>query len=92
VLLKKLGARLLPREFDLQRKQGFAIPLVSWLRSGPWLEFFREILLSADSSTVFDRKAVARLLSGQAKGRANGERLFALVLFELWRREYKVTF
>jgi hypothetical protein len=32
------------------------------------------------------------LLRGQDRGRSNGERLFALVLFELWRQEYGVTF
>jgi asparagine synthase (glutamine-hydrolysing) len=35
---------------------------------------------------------VDSLLRGQDKGYSNGERLFALVLFELWRREYAITF
>ncbi len=90
VLLKRLAARILPAEFDRERKQGFSIPLPFWLRSGPWLEYFRQVLLDADAC-LFDRKAVSQLLAGQAKGRANTERLFALVLFELWRREYGVS-
>jgi asparagine synthase (glutamine-hydrolysing) len=90
ILLKKLTQRLLPREFDRQRKQGFSIPLASWLQSGPWKALFREVLLDSDN-TVFDRKEVSRLLAGQAKGRVNSERLFALVLFELWRREYQIS-
>jgi len=89
VLLKKLTSRLLPPEFDQHRKQGFSIPLGSWLRSGPWQSFFREVLLGSDN-TLFNRKAVSTLLDGQAKGRANSERLFALVMFELWRREYQI--
>jgi asparagine synthase (glutamine-hydrolysing) len=32
---------------------------------------------------------MGELLDGQAQGRANSERLFGLVLFELWRREYR---
>ena len=32
------------------------------------------------------------LLRGQDRGRSNSERLFALVLFELWRPEYGVAF
>ena len=32
VLLKQLAARLLPPAFDYDRKQGFSIPLASWLR------------------------------------------------------------
>ncbi len=90
VLLKKLAARVLPREFDQQRKQGFSIPLASWLQSGPWNAFFRETLLGSDDS-LFDRNEVSKLLAGQAKGRVNSERLFALVLFELWRREYRIS-
>lgn len=87
MLLKRLAGRLLPAEFDQQRKQGFSIPLASWLRGGPWLEYFREVLLGS-SGGFFDRRAVESLLKGHAHGRANSERLFALVLFELWRREY----
>jgi asparagine synthase (glutamine-hydrolysing) len=90
VLPKRLAARLLPPGFDLHRKQGFSIPLGSWLRAGPWREFFHDVLLGT-GDTLFSRKEVGLLLDGQSRGRANSERLFALVLFELWRREYRVT-
>ena len=90
VLLKKLTNRLLPQGFDAQRKQGFSIPLALWLQSGPWLQYFREVLSESDS-LVFNQKMVLQLLAGEAKGMVNAERLFALVLFELWRREYKIT-
>jgi asparagine synthase (glutamine-hydrolysing) len=90
ILLKRLTERVLPPEFNRERKQGFSIPLASWLRSGPWKAFFREVLLDTDNAW-FDRKVVARLLAGQAKGRVNSERLFALVLFDLWRREYGIS-
>ena len=89
VLLKKLAARLLPRGFDQHRKQGFSIPLAAWLRSGPWLKFFRDVLLGSDGR-LFDRTAVQGLLDGQARGLRNSERLFALLLMELWRREYQI--
>lgn len=90
VLLKKLCAKVLPPEFDQQRKQGFSIPLASWLEKEPWQSNFREVLLGSDSG-FFNRQSVSKLLDGQAKGRANSERLFALVMFELWRREYQVS-
>ena len=89
-MLKKLTQRVLPPEFDSQRKQGFSIPLASWLQSGPWKAFFHETLLGSDN-TLFERKAVSSLLQGQARGRANSERLFALLMFELWRREYQIS-
>jgi len=89
VLLKKLTARLLPPNFDAVRKQGFSIPLASWLDSGPWLDYFCEVLLD-HGQELFDRRFVGCLIDGQRKGRSNGERLFGLVMFELWRREYRV--
>lgn len=90
ILLKRLTARLLPPEFDQQRKQGFSIPLGEWLQGGAFGKLFNDVL--HDPQCSFDRITVDSLLRGQDKGRSNGERLFALVLFELWRREYKVTF
>jgi asparagine synthase (glutamine-hydrolysing) len=86
ILLKRLAAKLLPREFDSARKQGFSIPLGTFLRSGSWRAFFRDLL--TDSESTFDKSVTNELLRGQLKGRANHERLFALVMFELWRREY----
>lgn len=91
VLLKKLAMRLLPPQFDQQRKQGFAIPLASWIESGSWRDLFRDVLLGPGDS-IFDRGVARDLLDGQARGRTNSERLFALVLFELWRREYQISF
>ena len=88
ILLKRLAARVLPPEFDRQRKQGFSIPLASWLKSGPFRDLFRDILTSP--TCMFDRGTVQGLLKGQDRWQNNGERLFALVQFELWRREYGV--
>lgn len=86
ILLKRLAERVLPPEFDRQRKQGFSIPLARWLKAGPFREMFWDVL--GDQQCIFDRRTVQSLLKGQAQGRSNGERLFALVQFELWRREY----
>ena len=90
ILLKRMTARVLPPEFDRQRKQGFSIPLGEWLKSGAFRALFNEVL--RDPKCSFDAGTVASLLRGQDRGRSNGERLFALVLFELWRREYGITF
>lgn len=89
IMLKNLTTRLLPPEFDRQRKQGFSIPLSQWLKKGPFREMFWSVLLSKDC--IFDKAIIKRLINDQDKGRNNGERLFALVLFELWRQIYKVS-
>ncbi|EMY69402.1 asparagine synthase (glutamine-hydrolyzing) [Leptospira vanthielii] len=90
ILLKKLCAKVLPPQFDKKRKQGFSIPLGSWLQKGNWKDSIHDILLSGNDS-FFDKKYVQSLLDGQMKGRANSERIFGLALFELWRREYGVS-
>jgi asparagine synthase (glutamine-hydrolysing) len=90
IILKRLTARLLPEDFDRDRKQGFTVPLSQWLRSGPFRELFWDVLNSSD--IIFDRGTVQTLLRGQDRGLKVGTRLFALVQFELWRRAYAVTF
>ena len=89
ILLKRLATRILPSEFDHQRKQGFSIPLQQWLKGGAFRDLFWEVL--TDSQCMFDSHVVKNMLKGQDRGYNNGERLFALVLFELWRSEYGVT-
>jgi len=89
ILLKKLTNRILPPEFDKHRKQGFSIPINNWLKKGKFRDYFYDVLL--ERQTIFDQHSINSLLIGQDKGRNNGERLFALLMFELWRREYKVS-
>jgi asparagine synthase (glutamine-hydrolysing) len=90
ILLKNLTQKVLPTDFDHNRKQGFSIPINEWLKKGKFRDFFYNILL--DPQTIFDRKTVEKLLKYQDMGFNNGERLFALLMFELWRREYKVSY
>ena len=89
ILLKKLCGRLLPKEFDQKRKQGFTIPLSSWLESGAFRELFNDVL--SDPNCVFDCTAIKKLFEWQARGCNNGERLFGLVQFELWRQHYNIS-
>jgi asparagine synthase (glutamine-hydrolysing) len=89
ILLKRLAGRVLPPDFNRQRKQGFSIPLADWLKVGPFRDLFWDTLNS--DNTVFDASTVRSLLKGQDRGFSNGERLFALVQFELWRKYYGVN-
>jgi hypothetical protein len=70
-------ARVYPRPLD---KKALAAPPLPSTESAV-------MALKHRIATVTDS-----LLRGQDRGRSNSERLFALVLFELWRREYGVTF
>ena len=89
VLPRRLARRLLPSDLDLERKQGFSLPLASWFR-GEWGRFAEEVLEGADPA-LFHAPFLRGLVAGQRRGRRNSHRLFALTLFELWRREYRVS-
>ncbi len=87
VLLRKLAKKLLPPELDIKRKQGFSIPLHKWF-DGDWGRYMRNILAEAHPS-LFDPNSIRSLIAGQERGLVNTHRIFALTMFELWRREYK---
>jgi len=88
ILSRLLAHQLLPENLDLKRKQGFAIPIDKWFK-GEWGTFIKSVLLSNDS--WFDRAMVTKLISSQERGLANTQRLFALTMFELWRRNYNIS-
>ena len=89
ILLREMAKRLLPPEFDSQRKQGFSIPIADWFK-GTWGNLVEDVLY-ADDQTLFDRGVIEGLMAGQRRGLLNAVRLFSLVMFELWRKEYRVS-
>lgn len=88
ILLKRLCRKVLPQQFNADRKQGFSIPLPDWLKAGAWRDLVRDVLL--DPKGTFDRHVVRDLIDGHGGRRNNAERLFGLTIFELWRRTYNI--
>jgi len=75
-----LARRWLPSNLDLNRKQGFSIPLNEWLRASGCkpVEAVRRRLPSA-----INQEEVTRLIAGHRAGRANGGRLYALQMLAM---------
>jgi hypothetical protein len=46
--------------------------------------------MSAEAD-LFNRRVVRHLFAGQRNGFSNTHRLFALLMVELWRREYRIS-
>ena len=88
ILPRRLARRLLPPQLDLERKQGFSLPLQQWFK-GTWGTYCQEVLAEADPA-LFDRLTLDRLIADQRRRYLNTPRLFALTMFELWRRHYRV--
>jgi asparagine synthase (glutamine-hydrolysing) len=89
-ILKEAAASLLPAQILDRRKQGFAVPLGGWFRGGI-RELFSDVLLSsrARQRGYFDVRFIERLVDEHVSGRREHTlRLWALVIFELWHRQY----
>jgi len=90
LLLRALGARLLPGELDLKRKQGFSIPLGEWLRTR-----WRSPMLAAVQAKGFhewiSEEAMDRLVRRLDGGQPVAHQLFALWMLALWKEEHRIT-
>jgi asparagine synthase (glutamine-hydrolysing) len=89
ILIKKLAKKVLPNNFDFQRKKGFTIPLSSWLKSGPYRDFFYDTL--SQKNQIFDNKEIRKMLRDNNRGINNSESLFSIVLFNLWMENYNIS-
>lgn len=90
ILLKEALKGLLPPSIYRRDKRGFVIPLRDWLAK-PLNPLLRDTLLdsTAQSRGLFRAKSVRRLIEDHTKGKADHQhRLWALLCFELWAREY----
>jgi asparagine synthase (glutamine-hydrolysing) len=88
ILLRRLGTRLLPKQLDLTRKQGFSLPLGDWFK-GEWGSYMESVLLESTSG-LFDKGVLTGLIAGQRRGLSNAQRLFSLTMLELWMRTYDI--
>ena len=94
-IFRKLAERVgVPTEVLNRRKQGFALPLVHWMRNE-----MREMILGIllDPRTLqrgyFDPAGVRRLLEEHFSGRrSRSGAIWRLLIFELWHRNFLESF
>ena len=88
ILPRLLAKRMFPPGFDLRRKQGFSVPLQSWLGRES-----NSVLHEAARSLprdMINSDYVDRLFAYQAEGYNNSERIFCLALLAMWLRELRI--
>jgi asparagine synthase (glutamine-hydrolysing) len=89
-LLKRAFADVLPADVLRRRKQGFMIPLNRWL--GTDLRHLVEDALAPErvrARGLWRPEIVSRIVSEHLSGaRTHGDRIWTLVMLELWMREY----
>ncbi len=83
-----VGRPLLPKDFDLRPKKGFAMPFAAWLK-GPLKDVLMETLSDEQVCRrgLFDVKEVAATRDGFLAGRFHWSRPWLLMMFELWCRK-----
>jgi asparagine synthase (glutamine-hydrolysing) len=90
-ILRKLAERVgVPREVLYRPKQGFALPLVHWIRH-ELKDLILSVLLdpSALQRGYFNPQGVRRLLDEHFRGRRDhSPRIWRLLMFELWHRNF----
>jgi asparagine synthase (glutamine-hydrolysing) len=90
-LLKKLAARVgVPQEVLDRPKQGFALPLVHWMR-GELQDDLLPILLEPRTlgRGYFNPKAIRGLLEEHRRSRRDhSAQIWMLLMFELWHRNF----
>lgn len=86
-LLKVMAKKYLPRDFELNRKWGFALPLKKWLRCKEGLEWGARFEKKPNS--YISGKNVQRLVAEHITGKADhSNRLFAVMVFDLWKSRW----
>jgi asparagine synthase (glutamine-hydrolysing) len=89
-LLKKVAARLVPREVIYRRKMGFGVPIGKWFR-GEMKDFVRDTLLSP---TALQRGIVRPgVIEKHVNEHINGDRdhsfqVWTLLMLELWFQRF----
>jgi len=89
-VLKEVATRLLPDGIVDRKKQGFGVPLGTWFR-GDLKELFADTLLSPSTLQrgYFESRFVKRIVNEHLSGRRDHTlRLWQLVVFERWHRQY----
>jgi len=89
-LLRKVAERYLPAEILKPRKQGFTIPIGTWLRGelGQWA---KTLFLSHSFKErgIFELDKVLMLLDMHQSGAYElGHRIWSLIILEMWFREW----
>jgi asparagine synthase (glutamine-hydrolysing) len=91
--LKSIPKQLLQKKmvipFDLERKQGFSIPLNEWI-AGKWHLSFMDIINEAPE--FINKKELNIMLVNTKKGYTNSSRLFAMVMLIKWLKKYDIQF
>ena len=88
-ILRESMKGVLPEAILSRSKMGFPVPIAAWFR-GAFRSVIDEYVLSerALARGVFDTEVVRGIVNRHQSGENHDERLWALVNFEIWQRQF----
>lgn len=89
-LLKRVAARLVPKEVIYRRKMGFGVPIGNWFR-GEMKGFVKEILLSEKSlnRNIFKREMIENYVNEHINSeRDHTFQIWTLLMLEMWFQRF----
>ncbi|MGB5193337.1 MAG: asparagine synthase (glutamine-hydrolyzing) [Polyangiales bacterium] len=89
LILREVAKPLLPEKILNRPKRGFGLPIDRWMRED-LAPLSRDVLLdqTARERGIFEPSAIESLLLGQQRGEPRGDQIWALMMLELWYREF----
>jgi asparagine synthase (glutamine-hydrolysing) len=89
ILLRRLCRRLLPPNLNIERKQGFSLPLSFW-NSSKFTGLCRDVF-SRTNGNILNKKVVGKFVDGKKPYSSLKRYLFPLLMLQLWQEHYKAT-
>ena len=88
-ILRRAMADRLPKAILTRKKMGFPVPIGTWL-GGRFTHLLDEYALSprAIERGIFDADFVRNLVARHRAGENHSEKLWALINFEIWQRQF----
>lgn len=89
-LLKKIAAKLVPKEVIYRRKMGFGVPIGKWLRN-EMKDFVKENLLSERFAKrgLFQQNKIADIIQQHNEQKNDyGTQIWTLLMLELWFQRF----
>jgi len=90
-ILKKAFRSMLPKELDIERKQGFAMPIKPWFKR-EMVNYIRHTILASESycQSMFNRSAVANIVEQACSPNSidYSPLIWNLLFFEHWCKRY----
>ena len=88
-ILKRAAKSVLPSSVLTRRKQGFVLPMASWLRN-ELLPFAREAIASSRAGHVIRLDYCQQLLERHARGESGGleRKLWSILCYLLWHEQF----